>query len=97
MPEDPPDISDKDYRRHTYSINVFSNEKYTFKVSSLSYDVILLYEYRDDKKTQLLYVETLGSGTTEYEVHSAGQKTLFVEALAVECPAEYSLRVEKVK
>ena len=96
MPEDPPNNPNDDYRCHIYSINVFSREKYTFEVNSLSDDVILLLEYRDNKKYWLMEVEAGVSGTIEYTVNSAGQKILYVEALAAECPAEYELKITKL-
>ena len=96
MPDDAPDISDKEYRRHTYSLNVLSKEKYTIEVSSLSDDRILLFEYYNRNKTQLVHVDTMASATIEYEVSSAGQKIFYVEALADACPAEYRLKITKL-
>ena len=96
LPEDAPDITDKDYRRHTYSLNVAVDETYKFAVSSLSRDVIVVYEYYKDAKTQIILVASLESGTADHTFRSAGQKRIFVEALADECPADYSLRVTKV-
>jgi hypothetical protein len=97
MPQDSPDVKDKDYRRHTYSFNAPADETCTFEASSLSDDVILVYEYHDGDKIQLLRVEAMGSGTAEHTFHSTGLKIIYVEALADECPADYSLRVTKVK
>jgi hypothetical protein len=39
----------------------------------------------------------MGSGTAEHHFTSAGLKIIYVEALADECPAEYSLRVTEVE
>jgi hypothetical protein len=93
--DDPSAGSDKDYRRHTYSLNVLSKEKYTININSLSGDAILLFENHDGNITQLMEISTGGMGATEYEVHSAGKKIFYIEALASDCPAEYQLKVYK--
>jgi len=94
---DAPDFTDKDYRRHTYSLNVAVGTTYTFEASSLSDDVILVCEYYYDDKTQILHVDAMGSGTANHTFVSAGQKIIYVEVLADECPADYSLCVTKVE
>jgi len=97
MPKDAPDFTDKDYRRHTYSFTVAVNTTYTFAASSLSDDVILVCEYHDGDKTQILHVDAMGSANTDYTFNSAGLKFIYVEALADGLPADYSLRVTKVE
>ena len=97
MPEDTPDSTDKDYRRHTYSLNVVVDTTYTFEASSLSDASILVFEYHDGDKIHLLSVHAMGSGMKDHTFHSAGLKIFYVEALADECPAEYSLRVTEVE
>ena len=95
--KDAPDFEDKDYRRHTYSLNVAVDTTYTFAASSLSDDVILVCEYYYDDKTQILSVDAMGSAMTDRTFNSAGLKIIYVEALGDECPADYSLRVTKVE
>ena len=97
MPKDAPDFTDKDYRRYTYSLTVAVGTTYTFEVSSLSDDVILVCEYYYDDKIQILSVDPMGSGTANHTFVSAGLKIIYVEALGDECPADYSLRVTKVE
>lgn len=94
--EDAPDVEDKDYRRHTYSLSVFVNTTYRFEASSLSDDVILVFEYYGDDKIQLLRIDAMGSGTTDYTYGSAGLKIIYVEALTEDLPADYSLKVTKI-
>ena len=97
MPKDAPDFTDKDYRRHTYSLNVAVDTTYTFEANSLSDDVILVFEQYYDDKIQILSVDAMGSGITDRTFTSAGLKIIYVEALGDECPADYSLRVTKVE
>ncbi len=97
MPEDPPDFKDKDYRRHTYSLNVAVNTTYTFEASSLSDDVILVYERYYNDRFHILRVDAMESGMTDHTFTSAGEKIIYVEALADKLPADYSLRVTKVE
>jgi hypothetical protein len=97
MAEDTPDSTDKDYRRHTYSLTVAVNTTYTFEASSLTYASILVFEYHDGDKIQILRVDAMGTVMKNYTFHSAGLKIFYVEALADECPAEYSLRVTRAE
>lgn len=96
-PEDALYSADKDYRRHTYSLTVAVDEIYRFEASSLSDDSILLLEYHDGDRIQLLDLGAGGSGLKEHTFHSAGLKIFYVEAPADELPADYSLKVTKVK
>ena len=95
--KDAPDFTDKDYRRHTYSLNVAVGTTYTFEASSLYGDVILVCEYYYDDKIKILSTDAMGSGTTDHYFNSAGLKIIYVEALADETPAEYTLRVTEVE
>ena len=97
MPKDAPDFKDKDYRRHTYSLNVAVDTTYTFEVSSLSDDFVVVYEHYYDDKFHILRVDAMGSGTKDHKFTSAGLKIIYVEALADGLPAEYTLRVTKVE
>lgn len=97
MPKDPPDFKDKDYRRHTYGLNVAVDTTYTFEVSSLSDDCVMVYEHYYDDKFHILRVNAMESGTTDHKFTSAGLKLIYVEALADGLPADYSLRVTKVE
>jgi hypothetical protein len=94
---DAPDVADKDYRRHTYSLTVAVNTTYTFEVTSLSDDVIVVYEHYYDDKFHILRVDAMESGTADRTFGSAGLKIIYVEAPADECPADYSLLVTKVE
>ena len=93
MPKDAPNFSDKDYRRHTYSLYANTEDTYTFEASSLSDDVILINEYYEGEKKLILSINTMESGTADQTFSSTGQKIIYVEALADALPAEYSLRV----
>ena len=93
MPKDAPDFTDKDYRRHTYSLYANTKDTYTFEASSLSDDVILINEYYEGEKKQILSIDALESGTADQTFNSTGQKIIYVEALADALPAEYTLRV----
>jgi hypothetical protein len=96
-PEDTPGIKDRDYRGHVYSFNAAADETYKFEASSLSDDIILVYEYYEGDKIQILRIEAMGSGEADHTFHSTGRKIICVEALADACPADYSLRVTKVE
>ena len=93
MPKDAPDFTDKDYRRHTYSLYANTKDTYTFEASSLSDDVILVCEYYEGEKKQILSIDALASGMKEQTFSSTGQKIIYVEALADGLPADYTLRV----
>lgn len=95
--EDKPDNTDKDYRRHTYSLTTAVNVTWLFEVSSLSDDPIRLIEDHDGKRIQLLTTDAMVSAKTEYKFHSAGLKIYYIEAPAGGLPADYSLKVTKIK
>ena len=97
MPKDAPDFTDKDYRRHTYSFNAHADDTYTFEASSLSDDVILVCEYYEGEKKQILSINAMASGTADRTFHSTGRKIIYVEALADGLPADYSLRITKAE
>jgi hypothetical protein len=95
--EDPPDAIDNTYRKHTYTFSVLVNEVYSINFNSLSGGSLLLFEYHDGNRTPLLSIGSGASGVKEYKVNSAGQKIFLIESPAVECPAEYSLRITKIR
>jgi hypothetical protein len=95
--EDPSDVLDNKYRRHTYTLSVLIEDTFTIHLNSLSGGSLLLFEYHDKNRTPLLSLSGGGSGVTEYEVHSAGQKIFLVESPGDECPSEYSLRIIKAR
>ena len=86
-------MKNKDYRRHTYSLYANTKDTYTFEASSLSDDVILINEYYEGEKKQILSIDAMASGVMDQTFSSTGQKIIYVEALADALPAEYSLRV----
>ena len=93
MPKDAPDSTDKDYRRHTYSLYANTEDTYTFEASSLSDDIILIYEYYEGEKKEILSINAMVSRTVDQTFNSTGQKIIYVEALADRLPADYTLRV----
>ena len=93
---DSTDSFDKNYRRHTYSLTVAVNTTYEFEVSSLSDSSIMVFEYYEGNRIHLLSVPAMQNRTTEHHFVSAGLKIIWVEALADDCPADYSLQVIKV-
>lgn len=95
--EDKSDISeDKEYRRHTYSLNIIKEDEYTFEIYALSDGDIILFEYYQNEKKQLVHVSAGGMATISYDTNSAGQKIFYIETLAETCPAEYRLKVNKL-
>jgi hypothetical protein len=97
MPKDAPNFSDKDYRRHTYSLYANTKDTYTFEASSQSDDIILINEYYEGEKKQILVINALQSDTADHTFNSTGQKIIYVEALADRLPADYTLRVTIIK
>lgn len=95
LPEDAPDFHDNDYRRHTYSFNAHADDTYTFEAGLLSDDAIVVYEYYEGEKKQILSISAGESGAADHTFHSTGRKIICVAALADELPADYSLRVTK--
>ena len=97
MPKDAPDFTDKDYRRHTYSFNAHADDTYTFEASSLSDDVILVCEYYEGEKKQILNINAMANEAADHTFNSTGRKIIYVEALADGLPADYSLRITEAE
>ena len=93
--DDPSDVLDDKYRRHTYTLSVLVEDTFTINLNSVSGGSLLLFEYHDNNRTPLLSLSGGGSGVSEYDVNSAGQKIFLVESPADECPSEYTLRFNK--
>jgi len=94
--DDRTDPEDKSLRGHVYTLTVAVNDTYTFEVSSLSDDSILVNEFKD-KKSLIINVHGEGHWTTKRTFYSDGEKEIWVQAIKYELPSEYTLRITKVE